>query len=172
MKMETSEKFLWNRVLWWLGRQARSEKEVRDYLEKKITNNADETVEKLVNRLKELNFIDDIQFAKMWVRTRKNTRGKRMLMLELQKKGIKKEIIDDLLNKKNRDQSLVTGHCPSEETEIDEEKTAKELVEKRRRRYAGLPSQKAKERLVRYLAGRGFGWETIRKVISIPQENT
>lgn len=169
--METSEKFLWNRVLWWLGRRARSEKEVREYLKKKVADNADETIEKIVNKLKELKFIDDVQFAKMWVRSRKSTRGKRRLALELQKKGIKKETIDELLNKKKEDksdgdQSLVTDHWSSEEMEIDEEKTARELAEKRMRRYVGLPPQKARERLVRYLAGRGFGWETIKKTLA------
>ncbi len=173
MKMETSEKFLWNRVLWWLGRQARSEKEVREYLTKKLQKDKviDENfLNEIVEKLKELKFVDDVQFAKMWVRSRKDTRGKRRLELELKKKGIKKEIIDELLNKKNEnqpngDQSLVNSHWSRDETEIDEEKTAKELAEKRMKRYVGLPAQKARERLVRYLAGRGFGWETIKKTL-------
>lgn len=93
----------------------RSEKEIRNYFRRKKVHES--LHEELFNRLKRLELIDDKKFAVWWVEQRLAFKqiAVRALRLELSQKGIKKEIINEVL----------------EETPINEEKMAKELLAKR-----------------------------------------
>src|SRR3990167_1416839 len=93
----------------------RSEKELKDWLKRKKVHES--LTEELFNRLNRLDLVDDKKFAEWWIDQRQNFRpkAKRILNMELRMKGIKKEIIEELLG----------------ETEIDEVKIAKELLEKK-----------------------------------------
>jgi regulatory protein len=53
-------------------------------------------IEQVAHRFEEIKLLDDKEFAAMWVRTRRNTRGTgwRVLRQELKLKGISAEIID------------------------------------------------------------------------------
>ncbi len=55
-----------------------------------------EAVTQVANRFEEIKLLDDKEFAAMWVRTRRNTRGTgwRLLRQELKNKGISAEIIE------------------------------------------------------------------------------
>jgi regulatory protein len=127
----------------------RSEKELWDWLKRKKVH---ESLHKdLFNRLKHLDLINDLEFAKWWVEQRQNFRPKpkRILNSELRIKGIKKEIIEKVLG----------------EQKIDEEKMARQLLEKKSYKWKGLEPYKARQKMSQYLAGKGFSWETIEKVI-------
>ncbi len=126
----------------------RSEKELRDWLKRKKVH---ESLHKdLFNRLKHLDLINDLGFAKWWVEQRQTFRpkSKRILNNELRIKGIKKEIIGKVL----------------EEEKIDEVKIAKQLLEKKAYKWRGLEPHKAKQKMSQYLAGKGFSWEIISKI--------
>ncbi len=75
-----------------LSFRSRSEKEMRDYLQKKEFLQIDETIEKL----KSLDFINDSKFAQEFIAARSNNKpkGKKALTIELARKGIKVENID------------------------------------------------------------------------------
>ncbi len=73
----------------------------------------------------------------------------RILKQELGIKGIKREIIDEVLGS----------------TEIDEEKMARELPEKKAYRWKNLPKREARQKMSQYLAGKGFSWDLIEKVV-------
>ena len=74
---------------------------------------------------------------------------KRILNIELRTKGIKKEIIEKVLG----------------ETKIDEEKMARELLEKKAYKWHALPRRQAGQKMSQYLAGKGFGWDTISNAV-------
>jgi len=81
-------------------------------------------------------------------RLRFKPRSLRLIKLELKQKGIAPETINNL------------------ELTIDNDlESAKKLVEKRIERLKGLPKQKIYEKLGRYLASKGFNWDTIKKSI-------
>ena len=120
----------------------RSQKEIKDWFRKKQT--PEMIQEELFNKLKHLELLDDAKFAQWWVEQRNSfkPRSKRLLKMELIQKGINSETITEILA----------------ESGIDELKIAMKLAKKKR--------HLEKERLISYLARKGFSWETIDAVLS------
>ena len=129
----------------------RSEKEIKDYLKRK--KSPESITEELFKRLNSLELIDDTKFARWWVEQRQSfsPKTKRVLSNELRIKGIDREIIKEIL----------------EETEIDEEKIAKELIIKKMYKWEKLDDKIRRQKITQYLAGRGFDWNTIGKVVKL-----
>ena len=72
----------------------------------------------------------------------------RLIKLELKQKGIDPETINHL------------------QLTIDNDlESARKLVEKKIGRLEGLPKQEIYQKLGRYLASKGFDWDTIKKSI-------
>lgn len=97
---------LYNRTLRFLSMRPRSEKEVLDYLDKKKSSQKNKT--EIMRRLKEYNFVNDLDFTRWFIENRK--KSSRILVLELKQKGIKKEIIDQVsedFDLQNKDTKLI-----------------------------------------------------------------
>lgn len=140
----------WDKLLRFAMVRPRSEKEVMDYFRhKKIYESMHE---KLLEKLKHFELIDDAKFAKWWVEQRQafKPKPKRILIQELRIKGIDKGIIDEVLG----------------EEAVDEEKMAKDLLEKKAYKWKGLEPRLARQKMSQYLAGKGFSWDVIEKVTS------
>ncbi len=82
-----------------LSYRDRTKDEIRHKLRKKGYN--EELIEKVIAVLTNLDYLDDKEFARKWVKERiKNKpRGRYMLRYELKKKGIDEKIIKGVLNK-------------------------------------------------------------------------
>lgn len=130
----------------------RSEKEIKDYFRRKKVHES--LHQELFDRLKKLELVDDEKFAGWWVEQRQAFRPKpkRIMNYELRMKGIKQEIINEVLG----------------EEIIDEAKMAKELLVKKAYKWKNIPSHEAHQKMSQYLARKGFSWETIEKVIKLP----
>src|SRR3990167_4893400 len=97
---------LMDRMYRLFGIRARSEKEIRDYLKrlsfKRKVKGQEElseiVIEATVERLKQKQLLEDLEFAKDWVRARSAKKGKIAIQAELIKKGISKDIIEEALN--------------------------------------------------------------------------
>jgi regulatory protein len=135
---------LYQRALEWALVRPRSEKEVRDYLYKKVfERKLDKSyIDLIVARLKEKKYLDDTVFAKYYVENRFVKKGisRRRLSLELVKKGVAKEIIAEVLDGRN-----------------DEEEILK-MIAKKRARYDD-------EKLINYLCRQGFSFELVRNLV-------
>ena len=86
--MKNNQSSAINAAFRYLSFRARSEKELRDnLLEKEFSI---EEIDAAVTRLKELNYINDRQFASDFVssRSRNKPKGKKLLIMELKKKGV------------------------------------------------------------------------------------
>ncbi|KKQ29784.1 MAG: Regulatory protein RecX [Candidatus Levybacteria bacterium GW2011_GWA2_37_36] len=141
------EKF-YNKALEFLSYRPRSEKEVRDKLKTKKVEL--EVIDRIISKLKEKKFINDEEFTKGWTesRLRFKPRSVRLIKLELKQKGIDPETINNL------------------QLTIDNDlESARKLVEKKIGRLEGLPKQEIYQKLGRYLASKGFDWDTIKKSI-------
>ena len=127
----------------------RSEKEIKDWLIRKKVHESIHS--ELFNKLKRLDLLDDEKFADWWVEQRQefSPRAKRILYYELRIKGIKKEIIEEVLD------GLT----------LDEEKIAKGLLEKKMYRWKNLEKREQKQKMSEFLARKGFEWEIIKKVL-------
>ena len=138
-----------DRLLRFVTIRPRSLREVKDYFRRK---KFDISIHQgLLEKLKHLELLDDTKFAKWWVNQRlafkKISLG--LLKLELGKKGIDRNIIDDVL----------------QDSPIDEEKMARELLENKAYKWKNFDPRVAKQKKFQYLARKGFSWETIEKIV-------
>ena len=144
---------LLNKAYFFLKFRPRSEKEVREYLYKKIrmTHWSREAADKIIEKLKEQELIDDKKFIDWFVRNRTTLKpkGEKMLRQELLQKGIIKELLDNFFS----------------DNVVDEEALAIQTLEKRWSRYKNIPSQKRFEKACRFLMSRGFNYDICKKTI-------
>jgi regulatory protein len=98
-------------------------------------------------------YVNDLQFAREWTRSRIRLQGfgRRRIGQELKNKGIGREIIGE-----------VFAEVFSEETEIE---TAKRVVERRVNTMKSLDRETRKRRLAGFLERKGFNFEIIRTVL-------
>jgi len=140
----------------YLNYKPRSEKEVRTkLLQKKIT---EKTIDEIIVLLKDLKFIDDANYAKMYVESKVTLRpeGRRVLKMRLADKGINKE-----LSQKTVEENY------SEETEIEK---AKDLIIKYSKRIKSKNPSDKKHKIYRHLLSKGFAYDIIRRVLMIEEE--
>jgi len=127
-----------------ISRRPRSEKEIRDYAFRKKW--AKENIEKVIERLHDRGYLNDAKFAEMFVRSRATLRNysARKMKMELRKKGITSEIIDQVLTASD---------------DFDENTALKNLIQKKRKNYDD------KQKLIAYLARQGFSYDKIKAVL-------
>lgn len=150
--MDSSFENYYNKALKFLSYRPRSEKEVKDNLLKKKAQSS--IADLIINKLKEQRFLDDKEFAKWWIeqRTIVKPTGFRIIKIELKRKGINRELIEEIL-----ENSDFLAH--------NELEMARGLVEKRIGRLKVLPREKIYNRLGGFLSRRGFDYDIIKKVI-------
>lgn len=134
----------------------RSEKEITDFLQKKLHTwhtTAPAVLTRVLDRFRELEYIDDKKFIAWWVEQRNTHRpkGKRIIIQELQQKGIPKSVIEEV---------LAESPDGSDQTEL-----AKQAVSKKLDLWQKLPKLDKKSKIYEYLTRRGFSFDTIRRVI-------
>lgn len=153
LKSKNETGLLLNRTFALISRRPHSKKEIEQFLHKK--NATDREKEHILNKLEDLKYINDEEFIKWWIDQRQTFRpkGKIALRQELRQKGIDEKLIRRILDKE-------------EEKSINSESSlALSIAQKRLQRYQNLPSLEIKQKLSRFLASRGFEWETIKDVI-------
>lgn len=136
----------------YLSIRNRSEKEMKDYLLKR--NASPEIIDQVITLLKEQKFLNDVAFARSWIRSRAllKPKGRSVLKMELKQKGVAAEIIETVLTESSED-------TPDELTQ------AKQLIAKRMGKFSGRPRQEIYNKVGSFLARRGFSWEIAKKAI-------
>ncbi|MBR6505536.1 RecX family transcriptional regulator [Candidatus Saccharibacteria bacterium] len=163
---------LYQRALEWSLTRPRSERELKEYLCKKLRMSSSETLalarrygergapfapvvaktsseddsellKNVFNRLVARGYVDDQKFAEWWVENRFVKKGvsQKRLRMELLKKGISKNIIDEVLDAR------------------DDEAEIEKIIAKKRMRYAD------DEKLIQYLCRQGFSFELAREKV-------
>ncbi len=163
---------LYQRTLEWVLTRPRSIREIRDYLYRKTRKHpnpqasssdtlkaarpslwsSEELVdsdksaisEEIISRLISKGYLDDQKFAEYYVENRFVKKGisKKRLRLELMKKGIDKQIIDQIL----------------EETSRNDEEEIKKIIAKKRARYDD-------DKLIQYLVRQGFDYALSKTLV-------
>lgn len=149
LKNDDERAKMMNKALAYLARRNHAEKELKSKLLKKIPNGS--LVEKTIERLKELGYINDEKFTRDWIeyRLKSKPRGKVLIRRELLEKGVNIELVEKMLDLVyNRDR---------------EKKELAQLLELKSKRYPH--NQKGKNRLISYLLRRGFLWEDIKEIL-------
>jgi len=137
----------------------RSEEEIIAYINKRSTklHGSSELVSKALLRLKELKYIDDVMYAKRFIESRNRTRpkGKRLIQLELRKKGVSQDVIDLV------DAELVGEDVPSD---FD---LGLAIAQKKYSLWQKLPHLEQKKKLFGFLQRRGFSSSVTLRVIDV-----
>jgi len=120
-------------------------------LKEKLLNKGyvDEIVNEVLDRLKNMNLINDMQFAEDFVEFKREKYGKIRIKNELYKKGISTDIIDEVLS-----------YDLSYEIE-----TIEKIVVKKLQEYGEIPFEKKYNRLVGLLARKGYSYDSIKIVL-------
>lgn len=149
----------------YLSIRNRSEKELKDYLSKKISQKQNIKfteatqsliISKIVKKLKKFGYLNDLEFARWLTSSRiRQAKGPRAIKLELIKKGIDAQIIEK-----------VVSLLPSQQ------KQAKKALARKIKLWQVLPRQKIKEKAYRYLASKGFEWDDIKRAFAFFEKSS
>ena len=148
---ESDFTFVLEKVLKFLSFRPRSEFEIDEYM---LRQNIGEETRKMVRqKLKQLKLIDDEAFAKWWLNQRSVFRpeGRRLVSFELRRKGVAKEIIEELMTESRPRTADVF--------------LAEKLAKKRLARLKKLPEIETKKKIWAYLARKGFSFEVIKEAV-------
>lgn len=101
IKSEEARQQAVERAINYLSFRPRSQAEVHRYLRKKET--PPEIIEAVLERLKNLDYLNDRAFASFWVESRKqhSPRGSQGLRNELRMKGVEREVVEELVSDEN-----------------------------------------------------------------------
>ncbi len=126
------------------------EKKLAKYSTKRAEISEDD-IKNVIRRMVDLGYLNDEQFVKDYISEciRLRPRGRVLIARDLKFKGVKKELIESGL----------------EETEIDENKIAYELLTKRLKRFKKYPVQEQKMKAYRFLYSRGLNRDAIYKAV-------
>jgi len=137
----------------------RSRREIKDYLNRKLENNAvstDRIIDEVITKLEHLDLLDDRKFAETLIKDRIGRDNKSRLEIEktLLKYGVAKDIYKEILDE----------HFDHEQ----ENRTIENLITKKLRssKISKLPIRERKIKISEYLIRKGFNWETIKKVLN------
>lgn len=135
---------LYQRALEWVLVRPRSEKETYDYLYKKVYEKKldKEYINRIIDRLKEKKYLNDETFARYYVENRFVKKGisKKRLRMELMKKGVAANTIDEVLDGRNDEEEI------------------KKMIIKKRARYDD-------EKLIAYLCRQGFDYQLVKDLV-------
>lgn len=113
---------------------------------------SEEAVEDALDYVTGFGYLDDLRFAKNYLRREQEKNGKRKLVYALKKAGISEEILEQALSE------------AAEEEPADEVEKVKALI---RKRYSSeeKPDQAELRRLTGYVSRRGFSFEDIYQAL-------
>lgn len=134
-----------------IERSYKTEKEIRDKLQLKEFDES--TIEKTIQFLIEYGFLDDSKFAKMYIKDRIRNQGRNKIKYSLIQKGVNKYLIDEVFEGLDKSEEEDRGFL---------------LCEKK---YLSLCKRededfKIKNKLIRYLLGRGYEYDMARDIVS------
>ena len=137
-------------ALRFLASRSRSEAEVRQRLASRGVDAQD--IEGVLERLRELGYVDDADFAAAVIRarTQRRARGRRLVAEELQAKGVSEDVAESVLNASYGDELAV----------------ARPVAERQARRLQGRGFAEFRQRLGAFLVRRGFEHATAESLVT------
>ena len=150
IQLESEKRTVFDKTLDYISKTQKTEKQIKDKLKEK--GYLKETIDYVIDKLKEYKFIDDFEYAKSYIRLYKEKKGKKLLEYELMQKGVRKQIIESVLEEENLDQkdacfTLLKKHLKNKE--ITRENLAKAY---------------------KYVLSKGFRYEEASNALSLLKE--
>ncbi len=140
------------RALHLLEYMDRTEKGLRKKLEKDYPS---DVIDETIRYLRSYGYIDDRRYAANYLRLRLNGKGHRRLFQELYQKGVPSALVQEAWEELCMEEYAEEG--------LDERASIEKLITKKIGDQTDL-SRKEYQRLMAFLARRGFSWEDISAV--------
>ena len=154
---QEQERQLREEALRLLGARDRTRRELERRL---LQRGADpQAVERVLDWLADLGYLDDRRFAEHWVRSRRNRWGPRKLELELREKGVDPEIVRAQIEAVSADWQDLRVAAALVRRRLERSQQALTLAASAR------DEERQRRRLVDYLLRRGFCYETAEKAV-------
>ncbi len=147
IQLESEKNTAFDKALTHLSATRKTEKQIRDYLQKK--GYLPVVVEYVMEKLRSYNFLNDGEYAESYVEFSSKRKGGRLIRMELKGKGVAEEEIDAALNELDSDTEL---------------QTAKGILQKYMRGKTADVS--TLQKAFRYLMGKGFEYETAKSALA------
>lgn len=147
---EDEIKTAFNLAVNFLSYRMRSEKEMQDYLRKKEIRS--DVIDQVIERLKQQHYIDDIEFAKAFVESRKrmSSKGPAVIFQELHKKGVPESDIMKALEGFSFEEQVTT---------------AARFAEKQAKRHRNKSTREMQQAIMQTLMGKGFDRDVIETAV-------
>lgn len=144
----TETQIAFDKCLNLLSKSMKTKQQIKEYLQQK--GFGVRAVENVLQKLENYGYVDDVNYAKVFVAQNKKTKGVYRIKQELFLKGIPKQIIEEALLDLDTDETLESAIVVAKKFLKDKPIDQKEL-----------------QRLNRHLLSRGFDFETVSRVISV-----
>lgn len=146
IQLESEKNTAMDKALAHLSATRKTEKQIRDYLSKK--GYLPSVVDYVVERLYSFNFLNDGEYAEVYIESAVKRKGGRLIRMELKGKGVSEDEIDRALEGLSKEQ---------------EEESARQILQKYMR---NKPCDKESlQKAYRYLLGKGFDYEVARSAL-------
>lgn len=114
----------------------------------KLSGNNDHVINHILDFLEEYHYIDDEQYTEKYISYNKERKSIRQMKMELGRKGVSKDIIEEHL----------------ENAEVSEEEVALKLLEKKYRNIEVI-DDKVKNKMMGFLLRKGYNYSLVHQVI-------
>ena len=142
---DSEKSVAFEKAMGYLGRGIKTVKQIRDYLLGKAYSV--DVVDYVVGRLKEYRYLDDEEYARLYVQHNSATKGERRLRQELVQKGISVSLAEE------------HAHVDGAEALQNARNLADKYIKNK------ICDIKTLQKLQRYLLSRGYGYDTVNTVV-------
>ena len=138
------------RALHLLNSMGRTEQQLRQKL--RLNEYPEDVIDEAVDYVKSFGYINDMEYARLFIMNRKDRKSKREICMLLSQKGLNEEILDKAFE------------------ECYDEEASKEAIRTilKKKNYDPDTSTKAEtQKILSYLTRKGFSYEDIRQVLQV-----
>lgn len=133
-----------NKAVTLIGKNLKTRRQMRTYLNDKGYSKT--IVDYVLEKLSEYNYINDINYAKIYIRSVKNKYGKVKIIANLRQKGVSDKDIDEVMQEfeSDTDSIMALAQKYMKNKEVNQDNVAK---------------------LYRHLLSKGFGYDEVNSVV-------
>lgn len=134
------------RALYMLDKSYKTKRYVMDKL--KVGLYPESIIDKVVSFLEEINLINDLRYAEMYIDYKRGSKSKKQIVQDLYVKGVDKKLIDQAF----------------EESDFTDTESLKKYIEKRKNKY-DLSDRKDIQKFYSYLVSKGYSYGDVKDAL-------
>ncbi|MBP5772486.1 MAG: regulatory protein RecX [Eubacterium sp.] len=134
------------RALYMLDKSYKTKRYIMDKLKAGLY--PESIIDKVVSFLEEINLINDLRYAEMYIDYKRASKSKKQIVQDLYVKGVDKKLIDQAF----------------EESDFTDTESLKKYIEKRKNKY-DLSDRKDIQKFYSYLVSKGYSYGDVKEAL-------